>query len=82
MFSRILVALIKPCVLLALFDLIRRTAETTGLQISVIHPMAHTVSRMTGLSSSYSAILVVGVVALSLPEILALGRVAVCMIPR
>ena len=83
MFWRVLVALIKPCVLLALFDFIRRTSEVTGLQTSVVDPMAHTISRMTGLSSSYSAILVVGVVALSLLEILtSLGKVAVSTIPR
>jgi hypothetical protein len=83
MFWRILVALLKPCVLLALFDFVRRASEVTGLQISVIDPMARTISSMTGLSSSYSAILVVGVVALGLLEILtALGKVAVSTIPR
>jgi len=59
------------------------TMKPGSLQISVIDPVAHTISHMTGLSTSYSAILVVGVVALSILEILtALGRVAVSTIPR
>jgi|HubBroStandDraft_5_1064220.scaffolds.fasta_scaffold243533_1 hypothetical protein len=73
----------KPCVLLALIDLIRRVAEITGLQINVIDPVAQTISHMTGLPSNYSAILLIGIVALSLLRIMkAVSRVAVSSIPR
>ena len=83
MFWRILVALMKPCVLLALCDLIRRIAGITGLQVNLIDPVAQAISHMTGLPSSYSAILVIGIVALcSVRLMTAVGRVAVSTIPH
>jgi len=83
MFWRILIALMKPCVLLALFDLIKRIAESTGLQIDVIDPVSRAISHMTGVPSTYSAMLVIGVAALSLLRVLtAVCRVAVSTIPH
>jgi hypothetical protein len=83
MFWRVLVALMKPCALLALFDLIRRFAELTGLQLDLIDPVSLAISHITGLPGNYSAILLIGVVALGLFRILtAVGRVAVSAIPR
>jgi hypothetical protein len=83
MFWRLLIALMKPCAMLALFDVIRRIAEATGLQLNVIDPVAQTISHMTGLPDNYAAIAVIGIVALSLLRILtAVGRVAVSTIPR
>jgi hypothetical protein len=73
----------KPCALLALFDLIRRLAEITGLQFNLIDPVSQALSDITGLPGNYSAILIIGAVALSLFRILtAVGRVAVSTIPR
>ncbi len=73
----------KPFALLALFDLIRRFAEITGLQIDLIDPVSQAISHITRLPSNYSAIFVIGLVALSLFRILtAVGRVAVSAIPR
>ena len=83
MFWRILLALMKPCALLALFDVIRRIAAGTGIQLDVIDPVAQSISHMTGLPSSYSVIVVIGIVSLGAFRILtAVGRVAVSTIPR
>jgi len=73
----------KPCALVALFDLIRRVGEITGLQLRIIDPVAQAISHVSGIPSSYSAILVIGVIALSSLRILtAVGRVAFSAIPH
>jgi len=53
------------------------------LAINEVDPVANAISHTTGLPSSYSAVLVIGVVALGLLEVLtAVGRVTVSTIPR
>jgi hypothetical protein len=54
-----------------------RALNLTGLQISVIDPVANAVWHTTGHPQSYSAILVIGVVAVGLLRALtAIGRIA------
>jgi len=77
MFWRVLVALLKPVVLVALFGFLGRLADVTGMQLSIVQPAAEAISKVTGLPENMSAALAIGAVAVgSLKVLAAIGRVA------
>jgi hypothetical protein len=70
MLWRILVLLVKPTVLLALFELLSRVLVLTGLQPRFVAPIAASFAHLTGLPYNYSVILMVGLIACSLMRVL------------
>jgi hypothetical protein len=69
MFWRIALGWAKSVTLLALFGFVNRITISTGLQISLVDPIANAVSHVSGLPSNYSAILLIGVAALGLLKV-------------
>jgi hypothetical protein len=55
--------LVKPAVLVGLFELINRVAEFSGFGLSLIMPAADSVSQVTGFSYNDSMVLVTGLIA-------------------
>ena len=62
--------LVKPAVLVGLFELINRVAEFSGFGLSLIMPAADSVSQVTGISYNDSMVLVTGLIAFCLLQLL------------
>ncbi|MGA2721641.1 MAG: hypothetical protein ABSG79_04425 [Bryobacteraceae bacterium] len=71
MLWRILLMFVKPVVLVALFELVSRLAEVTGLHVGLIAPIAGAIAGITGLDPRYAAFGVLAFIAGSLFKALA-----------
>ena len=54
---------------MALFAMVSRTMEFTGLQVGLIDPLASTISLATGLSTKHAENLLIGLIAYSLVRV-------------
>jgi len=65
-----LVCLVKATLAVALFALVSRSLELTGLQVGLIDPLAGTIAQVTGLSVRTSDNVIVGLIAYASVRIL------------
>jgi len=66
---RFLISLVKAVLAVALFAMVSRMAELTGLQVGLIDPMAAAISQATGLSVRHSEDLLMGLIAYCLVRV-------------
>ncbi|PWU01357.1 MAG: hypothetical protein C5B51_22855 [Terriglobia bacterium] len=69
MLWRIVVGVVKAALAVALFAMVGRTIELTGLQVGLINPLAGLIASVTGLSARHAEYILIGLIAYGLARV-------------